>query len=71
MADYREDVFVLCPYYKKEVRKNLICEGVVGISTTSYFPSIKELENYKNDFCRCKCYAGCLLYQAIQEREGQ
>lgn len=55
---FKEDKQVTCPYYHKEGAIEIICDGVVGCSTTSSFKTKADKEDFKYDFCK-SCYQGC------------
>lgn len=55
---------VLCPYYKLENQIKLKCYGICGANTIHTFASIKEKQDFKDDFC-CGYYWNCPLYIAL------
>lgn len=64
---YREDTYVLCPYYRGDIGINIRCVGIIGVCTTSSFPTKRDLTDFKDDFCRCKSYQACPIYQTLDE----
>ena len=66
---YKEDYQVICPYYQRHRKDQLICEGLVGEVTITRFSDERNLIDYKNDFCSSKCYKGCALYQALDKEQ--
>ena len=65
---YREDNYVICPFYKKESSTEIKCTGIVGVHTTTDFNSKKAKEYHKEDFC-CGNYNGCPICQENMKNE--
>lgn len=58
---FNEDSYVNCPYYRKESPVEIRCEGMCGVTTTHYFESRRQKDDFKDDFCigyywNCPCY---------------
>lgn len=71
MRKYREDSYVVCPFYRSENSMEIRCSGIVGDFTTSTFQTKSEKERFKTDFCCSKCYLGCPVFQAEEVFDGQ
>lgn len=63
---YKEDPYVLCPFYRKETPIQVKCAGICGTHTINDFNSSKDKQFYKDDFC-CGYYWNCPLYIALVE----
>ena len=61
---YREDVYVRCPYYRKEAPIEIRCQGIIGTHTINIFANKLKKEEHKDDFC-CGLYMSCPLYQSL------
>lgn len=64
-SNYRQDSYVVCPYYCKESPIQIKCSGLCGRHTIQEFDSKKEKEAFKEDFClgyywNCPCYRGLI-----------
>jgi len=57
---YRQDAYVLCPYYCKEAPVEIKCLGICGSHTVNIFESRKAKVDFKEDFC-CGNYKACPL----------
>lgn len=68
-SQFREDPFVLCPYYRKETPVEVRCVGYVGTHSTQVFRSKVEKEEWKYDFC-CGNWQGCPHYQYVTIERG-
>lgn len=65
---YKEDVYVMCPYYTKESATEIRCKGLIGLHCTHDFASCQDKEAYKEDFCS-SLYTSCPLYLDLQQDE--
>jgi len=65
---YKEDPYVLCPYYRKEAPIEIKCVGICGTHTLNIFESGKAKRDFKEDFCQA-LYKNCPLYIALEEDE--
>jgi len=63
---YKEDPFVLCPYYRKEAPIEIKCVGLCGSHTINIFESGAAKRDFKEDFC-CAFYHNCPLYIGLVE----
>lgn len=63
---YREDEYVLCPYYRKESNFEVKCDGLCGSHTVNVFQTVAEKDYFKDDFC-CGYYWNCPLNRALSE----
>jgi hypothetical protein len=66
---YKEDSYVICPYYRKETPIEIKCGGGVGSHTINVFKSRRAKEAYKEDFCCTYAFEGCAINQMIKEQE--
>lgn len=65
---YTEDVYTECPFYMKETKNRLICEGIPENSSTStVFGSIISKAKYQDRYCR-KNYNACGLCKALMDK---
>lgn len=61
----RQDIYALCPYYRRAERQKIVCEGVeMGTTLHVAFATTTLLQDYKTRFCdkdynQC-CIAGML-----------
>jgi hypothetical protein len=63
---YKEDEYVLCPYYRKESQIEIKCAGICGKSTANVYQSEKDKTDYKENFCS-GFYWNCPLYRALDQ----
>lgn len=63
---YKEDPYVMCPYYCKDAPIEIKCKGLCGSHTLNVFENGKAKRLYKEDFC-CGNYQGCPLYIGLIE----
>ena len=66
-SSYKEDEYVLCPFYCKESPIEVKCLGIYGTHTITVFRSKREKNDHKYDFC-CGNYAACVYYQTLEEQ---
>lgn len=55
---YKQDSYVVCPYYCKEAPVEIKCVGICGTHTLSIFANSKKKDDHKADFC-CGNYHAC------------
>ena len=61
----KDDTYAECPYYKRDGRQSVHCEGIVdGTGLRLGFGNKGNLENYKNTFCR-RNWTGCMLAKML------
>lgn len=49
----KEDTYAVCPYYKRNDRSKICCEGICSNSTIHLaFSSPDQIKSYKQVFCR-------------------
>ena len=67
-SEYK-DVEVQCPFYKKEDKQRIRCEGVTTESTASVqvFKSKTDKNSIKEKYCT-KDYMRCPTYQALEKK---
>lgn len=61
-------VEVLCPFYLREEKQKVLCEGVedgMGTHLTFETPEWKRL--YKDRYC-CNNYKTCRVYKMLEEK---
>jgi hypothetical protein len=57
---YKEQKEIICPYYKSESSREIVCEGIVGTRNLSTFHDKAAKEEHIYDFCNGN-YQGCPL----------
>lgn len=67
MSNKAIDALVFCPFYAREGKVTITCEGIVGATTVSHFKSEKEKKEHENDFCTVQHCKGCGVYSAIMQ----
>jgi hypothetical protein len=65
---YKDDPYVMCPYYCKESAIEIRCMGIIGLHCTHDFKSAADKQEYKDDFC-CGLYTSCPLFLDLQQDE--
>lgn len=55
---YREDELAKCPFYKKDSKIEIKCEGICGTHVMHIFRNKSDKESYMYDFCR-GLWEGC------------
>lgn len=63
---FTEDIYVRCPFYKKEGGAEVRCTGMCGESTVHYFKSGAAKQEFKEDFCN-EFYWNCACYRALEK----
>lgn len=63
---YKEDEYVLCPFYKNEGAIEIRCEGIVSLITSSIFASSAAKDEHKKEFC-IGLYRSCPIYQELEK----
>lgn len=73
MAKSMVSVYIRCPYYRREERKQqakLVCEGVVErTSLHQMFGSVEGLKRHRQCFCMGE-YDRCPVAQALNRKYG-
>lgn len=65
-----EDTYAACPYYKRDDKQMICCEGVEpGTVIRLAFSSAVRRREYKNQFCR-GCWGQCRVAQMQNQRYG-
>ena len=60
---------VICPYYKRETRYTLVCEGPAeGVNAQLNFASPRDRRAHMADFCTEKCWPGCWIAAMAAEK---
>lgn len=67
MANKTIDALVFCPFYLREARLTITCEGIVGETTVSKFSTQKKKEEHEYSFCTGRQCAGCGVYSALMQ----
>lgn len=70
MSKGRETVYVKCPYYRREDRKErqILCEGLLdGTDLYQRFPSLDAMLQHKNCYCKID-YRKCPIAQALDRK---
>ena len=64
----KEDTYIACPYYRRDGRQSVHCEGVeAGCGLRLGFSKRCDLLAYKNRFCR-KAWVGCPVADMLTRR---
>lgn len=66
---FNDDVYVRCPYYRKESATEIKCTGLCGTHTTQHYENKKAKEEWKYDFCM-GLYMNCPMEIALETNEG-
>ena len=67
----RQDIYALCPFYRRAEKQKVICEGLVENSTVHMaFATSTEMDAYKREYCD-KAYRMCLWEQTLEKRYEQ
>lgn len=62
---HKEDEHVQCPYYRKDEKQSVHCEGVQdGCSLHLGFASRQQHKRYKERFCR-KDWLSCMIAKML------
>lgn len=66
-----ENVFVICPFYKRESKHMIYCEGVDENSAIHVaFRTPAECRAYEKEFCR-KYWGKCMIADALWRKYGE
>ena len=63
---YTEDAYTLCPFYHKESKNSIICEGI-DTDTTNIIRFGIDKKYYKNRYCRSR-YEDCKLQKILMSK---
>ena len=67
-AHYRK-ADVECPFYKRDDKTKLVCEGVrTDVNIQQNFPRREDMEAYMRDFCLSGCWRGCMIAALAREK---
>lgn len=61
------DALAFCPFYVKEGKTSITCEGIVGSFTVNKFQSEISKERHERNFCTAKTCRGCSVFSALME----
>ena len=65
-----QDVMIKCPFYKREERQKIICEGMwKGSATHLAFDTPAKMKAYKKEYCNGdyeKCGLCSILYDKYE-----
>ena len=65
---YYESKEAKCPFYHKEDRYKVFCEGVENASSINLnFPNTREYKAYKEEYCNNKYYK-CPIYNMLYSK---
>lgn len=73
MSTGKVAVYVKCPYYRREVRKErkIMCEGLTdGTDLYQRFPSLEAMQAHKKAFCNRQSYGSCPIAKALNGKYG-
>lgn len=63
-------VYVKCPYYHREEKQKIFCEGIQeGTSIHLAFDTGENLKEYERRFCK-RCWGDCILAQMQNRKYG-
>lgn len=65
MANKTIDALVFCPFYVREARTTITCEGIIGSVTVNRFNTEREKVEHENNFCTGKTCLGCGVHSAL------
>ena len=60
---YNEDGYVLCPFYRKETKCSIYCEGIIDYSTNIVYLG-NEKKRHKEEYCKLYYYK-CPLHNSL------
>jgi hypothetical protein len=62
------DPYVVCPYYKKNEKQKIHCEGVENDTALHIaFSTPQKLQDYRKQYCR-RCWKECLIAEMLNRR---
>lgn len=61
------DALAFCPFYVREGKTSITCEGIVGSFTVNKFKSELSKERHEKNFCTAKTCCGCGVFSALME----
>ena len=67
---YKEDEYVVCPFYKREGDLEIKCEGIVSDVLTNRFKNAKQKENHKEQCCMNN-YGACSICKVLETKYGE
>lgn len=63
-----EDTYAVCPYYKRDDKQMICCEGIEsGTVIRLAFSSAVRRKDYKDQYCR-RCWMQCRVAQMQNQR---
>lgn len=72
MANWKSGARVICPYYIREARYSITCEGALpGTWNMMRFETPELKEDHQRDFCEDFCYVGCPVAQLLEEKHKE
>jgi len=64
----RQDMYALCPYYRRAEKQLIVCEGVEENATLHQaFSSSTQLKDYKTKYCD-KAFNECWVAQMLNRK---
>lgn len=60
--------FVLCPFYKRDENKTIVCEGFVEDSSICLSYRYNRLYRQQMEIFCCKDYKKCEVYRMLMEK---
>lgn len=58
---------VLCPFYEGETRNSIKCEGIISVTCSNNFSTIKTKKKHYELKC-CDNYRRCEVYRALEQK---
>ena len=64
----RQDIYVLCPFYRRTERHAIVCEGLSDESNIKQgFSTAESFRSYKKRYCDSR-YRDCLVSQMLERK---
>ena len=60
-------VDVKCPFYFKDTRNTIKCEGIITSTCINTFGTAKTKKDHYEEKC-CNKYRGCKLYRVLEQK---
>lgn len=57
------DARAFCPFYIRENKTSIVCEGILGSHTRHIFESETEKKTHEKDFCTSKNCKNCIYHR--------
>lgn len=68
MAKSDVNIYVKCPYYRKDDRQRIVCEGLgAGNSIQMVFDNQSYMKSYEKAYCK-RCWKDCCIAQMLNKK---